>query len=147
MPQGTDPIKLQEWMERIDRFRNSSQSVARFCASEKVSQPSFYHWKKRISTLNDRVGRRSTKTTVAVNSAAKTTTAKTTTSSNGRTTRSVSPAFQPVQIAPSPSGPQSTMIRLPGGIEIQVGSDPRVVESVVKLLLDNHALRNGRESC
>ena len=35
MPQGTDPIKLQEWMERIDRFRNSSQSVARFCASEK----------------------------------------------------------------------------------------------------------------
>lgn len=142
MPQGRDPIKLQEWMERIDRFRNSSQSVARFCASEKVSQPSFYHWKKRISTLNDRVGRRSTKATVAVNSAA-----KTTTSSNGRTTRSVSPAFQPVQITPPASDSQSTMIRLPGGIEIQVGSDLRVVESIVKLLLDDHAFKNGSESC
>ena len=142
MPQGTDPIKLQEWMERIDRFRNSSQSVARFCASEKVSQPSFYHWKKRISTLNDRVGRRSTKTTVAVNSAAKTTTNR-----DDRTTRSELPAFQPVQITPSPSGPQNTMIRLPSGIEIQVGSDLRVVESIVKLLLDNHALGDENASC
>lgn len=142
MPQGTDPIKLQEWMERIDRFRNSSQSVARFCASENVSQPSFYHWKKRISTLNDRAGRRSTKTTVAGNS-----TAKTTTNNNGRTTRSESPAFQPVQITPPASDSQSTTIRLPGGTEIQVGSDLRVVESIVKLLLDDHAFKNGSESC
>ena len=147
MPQGMDPVKLQAWMERIDRFRNSSQSVARFCASENVSQPSFYHWKKRLSTLNDQVGRQSTKTTAAGNSSAKVTAARTTTSSNGRTTRSESPAFQPVQITPPPSGPQSTTIRLPGGIDIQVGSDLRVVESVVKLLLDNHALRNGSESC
>lgn len=147
MPQGTDPIKLQEWMERIDRFRNSNQSVARFCASENVSQPSFYHWKKRISTLNDRVGRRSTKTMVAGNSTAKTTAAKTTTSNNGRTTRSESPAFQPVQITPPASDSQSTTIRLPGGIEIQVGSDLRVVESIVKLLLDDHAFKNGSESC
>jgi len=147
MPQGTDPIKLQEWMERIDRFRNSSQSVARFCAGENVSQPSFYHWKKKISTLNDRVGRRSTKTMVAGNSTAKTTAAKTTTSNNGRTTGSESPAFQPVQITPPASGSQSTTIRLPGGIEIQVGSDLRVVESIVKLLLDDHAFKNGSESC
>ena len=73
--------------------------------------------------------------------------AKTTTSSNGRTTRSVSPAFQPVQITPPASDSQSTMIRLPGGIEIQVGSDLRVVESIVKLLLDDHAFKNGSESC
>ena len=152
MPQGMGPIKLQEWMERIDRFRNSSQSVARFCASENVSQPSFYHWKKRISTLNDRVGRQSTKTTAVGNSTAKTTAAKTTaantsTSSNGRTTRPESSVFQPVQITPPLSDPQNTTIRLPGGIEIQVGSDLRVVESIVKLLLDDHALKNGSESC
>ncbi len=147
MPQGVDPIKLQEWVERIDRFRKSSQSVARFCASENVSQPSFYHWKKRISTLNDQVERQSTKTTAAGNSTAKTTAAKTTSRRNGRTTRSESSAFQPVQITPPLSDPQNTTIRLPGGIEIQVGSDLRVVESIVKLLLDDHALKNGSESC
>jgi hypothetical protein len=150
MPQGMDPVKLQAWMERIDRFRNSSQSVARFCASENVSQPSFYHWKKRLSTLNNQSGRQSTstKTTAAGNhSTVKATAAKTTTNRNGRTTRSESLTFQPVQITPPLSDPQNTTIRLPGGIEIQVGSDLRVVESIVKLLLDDRALRDGSKSC
>jgi transposase-like protein len=48
MSRGSNPEKLREWTERFERFAKSQQTVARFCGSEGVSQPSFYQWKKKF---------------------------------------------------------------------------------------------------
>jgi hypothetical protein len=41
--------KRQLWQQRLERFRNSGLSVKDFCASEGVSVPSFYSWKRRLA--------------------------------------------------------------------------------------------------
>ena len=38
----SDPVKIQQWSERLSRFGDSGQTVAEFCRAECVSQPSFY---------------------------------------------------------------------------------------------------------
>lgn len=38
----------QAWVERIDRFERTNQSVAQFCAAEGVSTASFYQWRRRL---------------------------------------------------------------------------------------------------
>ena len=42
------PETVQRWRQRIQRFDLANMSVAQFCQSEGVSQPSFYQWKKTI---------------------------------------------------------------------------------------------------
>ena len=37
------------WMDRLARFPASGLTVAQFCASEAVSLPSFYFWKRRLA--------------------------------------------------------------------------------------------------
>jgi len=49
MSRGPNPLKLVEWIERIERFDSQDQTVAQFCAAEGVSPPSFYQWKKRLT--------------------------------------------------------------------------------------------------
>jgi transposase len=39
----------QLWMDRLARFPASGLTVAQFCASEAVSQHSFYFWKRRLA--------------------------------------------------------------------------------------------------
>ena len=41
--------KLAEWRQRLQRFRNSRQSIAGFCREEGVSPPSFYLWRRRLA--------------------------------------------------------------------------------------------------
>jgi hypothetical protein len=53
MTRRFDVGKRRKWEERFERFRASGLTVARFCASEAVSEHTFYYWAKRI-------GRRST---------------------------------------------------------------------------------------
>lgn len=43
-PAGT----RQVWSDRIDRFEQAGQTVARFCAAEGVSQASFYQWRRKL---------------------------------------------------------------------------------------------------
>lgn len=38
----------KRWQERLSRFDRSQMTVAQFCQSEGISQPSFYHWKKKL---------------------------------------------------------------------------------------------------
>ena len=40
--------RRQEWSERLKRFERSSSTIARFCAQERVSQQSFYLWRKKL---------------------------------------------------------------------------------------------------
>jgi len=36
------------WQERLRRFDRSQMTVAQFCLTEGVSQPSYYKWKKKL---------------------------------------------------------------------------------------------------
>ena len=38
------------WCDLIDRWKASGQSVAAFCAAHRVSQATFYSWRKRLAT-------------------------------------------------------------------------------------------------
>jgi hypothetical protein len=37
------------WRNLIDRWRASGQTVAAFCAAHRVSQATFYSWRKRLA--------------------------------------------------------------------------------------------------
>jgi hypothetical protein len=39
----------QRWVERLERFRQSGQTIAQFCAAEGISEPSFYVWKRTLA--------------------------------------------------------------------------------------------------
>lgn len=43
-----DAGKHAEWGKRLGRFSSSGLTVARFCARERVSVASFYHWRKKL---------------------------------------------------------------------------------------------------
>jgi hypothetical protein len=38
------------WRDLIDRWKVSDQSVAAFCAANRVSQATFYSWRKRLAS-------------------------------------------------------------------------------------------------
>lgn len=38
----------QVWVDRMDRFQQTSQTVAQFCAAEGVSSASFYQWRRKL---------------------------------------------------------------------------------------------------
>lgn len=38
----------QAWAERIDRFEQTGQTVAQFCAAEGVSAACFYQWRRKL---------------------------------------------------------------------------------------------------
>jgi hypothetical protein len=37
------------WRDLIDRWKASGQSIATFCAAHRVSQATFYAWRKRLA--------------------------------------------------------------------------------------------------
>ncbi len=104
MAQGLKSEKVVEWTNRLRRFEQSNQTVARFCVDEGVSQPSFYSWRKKLRELAP--------------------------ASSGS-------LFQPVHVASClpETIREETVIRLGRDIEIELGSELTVVESIVKQLL------------
>ncbi len=131
MLRGTNPAKVRQWTERLKRFQDSSLTVAAFCRNESVSVPSFYQWKKKLAG-EPKTGKSK--------------------QSGGQARQEVEPArrtgdsitaanFQPVELLPTNS--TATTIRFPSGIEIELGSDLRVIELLVKQLLDRSADRKG----
>lgn len=93
-----DPEKRAMWQQRLERFARSELAVAKFCAAERVSEASFYQWRKKLGHK----GRRSRRTE----------------------RRGV---FQPVAVVPTTLGdvPQTPAIRiqLPCGTRIEVGAE------------------------
>jgi hypothetical protein len=51
MPRESKSDRIKSWLDRLNRFSQSDQTVAEFCAAESVSAPSFYQWKHRLSPL------------------------------------------------------------------------------------------------
>jgi hypothetical protein len=44
--------KYELWRRRMGRYQRSGLTVAEFCASEGVSAPSFYQWRKRFAQVS-----------------------------------------------------------------------------------------------
>lgn len=103
----SSPEKIKLWSERLARFRQSNQSVASFCRSEGFSQPSFYQWKKKLASIDDRA--RSNGTLVAASS------------------------FKAVELRSVIQ--TATRICLGGDIEIELGNDLPTVATVVDQLV------------
>ena len=108
MSRISSPEKAKEWTSRLRRFEQSHQTVARFCLAEGVSQPSFYSWKKKLREV--------------------------TPASSLLTGGSMFQAVQVTSSLPRPTRPE-TVIRLGRDVEIELGNDLSVVESIVKQLL------------
>lgn len=55
----TDASKSALWRERFRQFSSSGLAVARFCARERVSVATFYHWRKKLGGVARRERRAS----------------------------------------------------------------------------------------
>ncbi len=124
MSRSPDPAKLREWSDRFQRFEKSSQTVADFCRAEAVSQPSFYHWRRRLAGS----GRRRQRVKGCQRSA--------------RPANSSS-SFRSVVVTP-PASAASVKVRLSDGVVIELGNDPQVIQRVVGQLLDHQADTGGK---
>lgn len=128
MSRGSNSAKVQQWTDRLERYQKSGQTVARFCQKEGISAPSFYQWKKKLAgelkASKARLIAGSTRQPVQP------------TQRQGESTPTSS-GFQSVELLPAASS--VTTIRLPHGIEIELGSDLRVIDLLVKPLLERSA--------
>ncbi len=128
MSRGPKPAKVQQWTDRLERYQKSGQTVAGFCQKEGISTPSFYQWKKKLA------GQRNASKARRIAGSAR---------------RHVQPSQRQAESTPIGSGFQSvellpasscvTTIRLPNGIEIELGSDLRVIDLLVRQLLERSA--------
>ena len=98
--------KIEEWRRRLARFRDSRETVARFCRKEGVSEPTFYAWRKR---LGDSPG-----------------------TAPGASSRFVPVE---ITVATSSSARRETVVHLGPAVQIEFGSDLAVVGTVVRQLL------------
>ena len=99
MARSSDLTKVAAWRGRFQRFARSGLTVARFCARERVSVASFYYWRKKLGPWG-RPQRRPQRRPQPV--------------------PKCDDAFQQVTVVPAAVG---VSIRLPGGAQIEVGSE------------------------
>ena len=151
----SDPVKVQQWAERLRRYGDCGQTVAEFCRAERVSQPSFYQWKKRLGCARSNVRAKTN------NRAAHAVRANPPGNSHesSESLQSIPSAFQAVELRESSMNPHPSSwggsepgrpgmtVRFGQGIEIEIGSDLRVVETVMSQLLDASLLSAGGASC
>ena len=128
MVRGPHTNKVQEWTDRLRRFKDSGQTVVEFCQREQVSTPSFYQWKKKLA--------RSSKTPRAPR----------------RKSARTATGFQELRVSSLDGSPVT--IRLPNGIIIELGRDLSVIENIMaQLLVGDRRAANGKgrptggESC
>ena len=56
MGRGRNEALWATWRDRMERFSQSGLTVNAFCLQEGVSIPSYYQWKRRLSTGPDSTG-------------------------------------------------------------------------------------------
>ena len=111
-----------EWRERLARFRSGDLRVAEFCRRERVSNASFYRWRRRLEQPNGRtrsVTRRARKSPTA----------------------NLPERFVSVNVA----GLVEVEIELPNGIKIRVPATN--AEALRAAILAGHDACQGVASC
>jgi transposase len=106
---GRDATR-ETWIDRLARFSASGLSPAQFCATEGVSLPSFYAWKRRLAAD-------------ALRPAAP------------RPAADPGPRLLPVRL---PAAGAAVELLLPGGAVLRIppGSDPAFVRALARALGD-----------
>lgn len=61
MPKGQprDPSKEQFWRDHLKRWRASGRTIRHYCAKHRLSEPSFYGWRRTLAQrglVDDAVG-------------------------------------------------------------------------------------------
>lgn len=56
MSRKMDSGREAVWRERLEKQLQGPWSVAEFCRREGVSQPAFYHWRKRLRVMSPKDG-------------------------------------------------------------------------------------------
>lgn len=110
------------WLDRLNRFSQSDQTVASFCASEGISVPSFYQWKRRLRPRVD-VARPATKRSKPAAAAAH--------SSNTSAEANHRSSFAEVEI----SHASEIRVSLPGNVMLELGGRLDAVATVVREVL------------
>jgi hypothetical protein len=111
--------KQRYWRAVLERQAVSGVSIAKFCRSEGVSEPSFYSWKRALAGGKAKARR-------AERSGARRAT--------GRISET-SASFVPVQITEEPR-PATIQVVWPNGLSVQVPSecDPAEVQAVLQMV-------------
>jgi len=118
--------KVAQWRACLARFQKSGLTVARFCEKEGVSTPSFYQWRRKLVGI-DAPRRQSDATQASAPDKPK----------NGA-------AFRALQILPAAA---AATIRLPNGIEIELGGDLRAFDLLARRLLDGSLSEKDGQPC
>jgi hypothetical protein len=106
------------WGERLRRYEQAGLTVAEFCRREGVSVPSFYQWRKRLTSP---IGRQSTK---------------------ARRQDAQTPVFQQVLLT---SG-AVVAVELPSGVRMELPAEQvQLVRAVVAELLEAEATCRRRD--
>jgi len=118
--------RIRLWLDRLHRFAESDLTVAKFCEREKISLPTFYQWKRRLTprveSPRQKRSRRSKKQCRQPS---------TTASSNGLS------GFNELVIKAASTTAQ---VQLPGGITISLGDQSEMAQLIVDRLL-HHAVQ------
>lgn len=109
MARFPDPRVRLRWVRLLERFEKSNLTVSQFCQMHHVSVASLYKWRKRLTE----------ESVVAVKDVA----------AERATTESA--AFVPVHVVAGRDDLMSSVVRLPGGISIEM--DPRNLDALLAL--------------
>jgi hypothetical protein len=102
MARSGDAALRRVWEDRLRRYACSDVTVAGFCERERVSVPSFYHWRRKIADSPQRSG---------------------TSGSKEIAQRRPLQAFVPVRITQS----ATIQMRLPNGVEFSLPASDEVL--------------------
>ncbi len=111
--------KERYWRAVLQRQARSGVSIARFCRSEGVSEPSFYLWKRALGGNKAKGKTRESSRTRRV----------------AARTSEASPSFVPVQITEE-RYPATIQVIWPSGLSVQVPAecDPAEVQAVLQVV-------------
>ena len=111
--------KERYWRSVLQRQARSGVSIAKFCRSEGVSEPSFYSWKRALGGGEAKAKR-------AARSGARRVAAR---------SSEASPSFVPVEITEEPR-PATIQVVWPNGLSAQVPAecDPAEVQAVLQVV-------------
>ena len=112
--------KEQYWRSVLKRQSRSGLSIAKFCRSEGISEPSFYWWKRRLRAGSKRNGKSPKRSG---------------NHSTGGRAFETSASFVPVQIAADDPG-AAIRVTWPGGLvaQVPIGCDPSEVEAALRVV-------------
>ena len=116
------------WQQRLDRYATSNQTVTDFCKTEGVSVPSFYHWKRRLSTPH--------RDSPAANR-------KTRQRRKMQSDKTAATSFTELVVTGQPGTAQA---QLPNGVSISLGCDQAIAAAIIDRLLAYEPVAAGSNS-